>query len=80
MDLEDDEKMGTMGHPDHISFSPLSLVCGRPVYSGRILGGQDAVEGHWPWQVSLHYGQTHICGGSLISDRWILTAAHCLQK
>lgn len=79
MDLED-EKMGTMGHPDHISFSPLSLVCGRPVYSGRIVGGQDAVEGHWPWQVSLHYGQTHICGGSLISDRWILTAAHCLQK
>uniref|UniRef100_G1NXP8 tryptase n=1 Tax=Myotis lucifugus TaxID=59463 RepID=G1NXP8_MYOLU len=58
----------------------LQSVCGRPVYSGRIVGGQDTVEGHWPWQVSLHYGQTHICGGSLISDRWILTAAHCLQK
>uniref|UniRef100_A0A8D1V7I3 tryptase n=2 Tax=Sus scrofa TaxID=9823 RepID=A0A8D1V7I3_PIG len=57
----------------------LLLVCGRPVYSSRIVGGQDAADKRWPWQVSLHLGQTHICGGSLISDRWILTAAHCLH-
>ncbi|KAM9678233.1 serine protease 48-like [Trichechus inunguis] len=75
-------KDGTRGTelPDfHISLSPLSLVCGRPTYTSRIVGGQDAVKGHWPWQVSLRMGQTHICGGSLITEQWILTAAHCLS-
>ncbi|KAL6080836.1 hypothetical protein STEG23_023845 [Scotinomys teguina] len=58
----------------------LQSVCGRPVYPGRIVGGQAAVLGRWPWQVSLQFDQTHICGGSLISDRWVLTAAHCVKR
>ncbi|XP_015859330.2 serine protease 48 [Peromyscus maniculatus bairdii] len=57
----------------------LQSVCGRPVYHGRIVGGQAAALGRWPWQVSLQVDQTHICGGSLISDRWVLTAAHCVK-
>ncbi|XP_049708753.1 serine protease 48 [Elephas maximus indicus] len=70
--------MGPAVHAFLLSLLLGISVCGRPTYRSRIVGGQDAVEGHWPWQVSLRFGQTHICGGSLIAEKWILTAAHCL--
>ncbi|KAJ8250897.1 hypothetical protein GJAV_G00214510 [Gymnothorax javanicus] len=52
-------------------------VCGRPRLNTRIVGGTDAPEGSWPWQASLHKNGSHVCGGSLISNKWVLSATHC---
>ncbi|XP_058061055.1 trypsin epsilon-like [Anopheles bellator] len=45
----------------------------------RIVGGTETSIEAVPYQVSLRYLNRHICGGSIISHSWILTAAHCLE-
>nr|XP_020461904.1 serine protease 33-like [Monopterus albus] len=56
--------------------------CGRPpLVESRIVGGVDATNGAWPWQVDIQTAaEGHICGGSLISDSWVASAAHCFPN
>ncbi|XP_069805149.1 trypsin-like [Dendropsophus ebraccatus] len=52
-----------------------TLVDGRSY--NRIIGGFECKPNSQPWQVSLHYFDQHACGGILIDETWVLTAAHC---
>ncbi|XP_004764376.1 transmembrane protease serine 11B-like [Mustela nigripes] len=58
--------------------------CGRPSNSiipgNRIVNGENALVGAWPWQASMQWKGQHYCGASLISSRWLLSAAHCFAK
>jgi len=47
----------------------------------KIVGGRECFEGEFPWMVSLKSETGHFCGGFVISEKHVLTAAHCfLQK
>uniref|UniRef100_A0A670JD41 Acrosin n=1 Tax=Podarcis muralis TaxID=64176 RepID=A0A670JD41_PODMU len=50
----------------------------------RIVGGSNVLPGTWPWMVSFQVitrkGYVSFCGGSLISPRWVLSAAHLLSR
>ncbi|KAJ8974778.1 hypothetical protein NQ317_002492 [Molorchus minor] len=63
----------------------LSKICGRQTASNdRIVGGTLAGLGEFPWLVMLRYpsnnGLIFGCEGSLISSRYVLTAAHCVDE
>ncbi|XP_028839290.1 transmembrane protease serine 13b [Denticeps clupeoides] len=54
--------------------------CGKSQTTTKIIGGTAAKLGQWPWQVSLRYLGSHTCGGSLVSQDFVITAAHCFPS
>lgn len=47
----------------------------------RIVGGKPADKGEWPWMAALlREGEDQFCGGVLITDQHVLTAAHCVDQ
>ncbi|XP_039736267.1 serine protease 38 [Pteropus medius] len=68
-------------HPERQAVTLSNVVaCGQRHMQGKIVGGVDAPEKKWPWQVSVHYAGLHVCGGSIINEYWILSAAHCFGR
>ncbi|XP_012881416.1 PREDICTED: coagulation factor IX [Dipodomys ordii] len=45
----------------------------------RVVGGADAKPGQFPWQVLLNGKIPAFCGGSIINEKWVVTAAHCIE-
>ncbi|XP_023593589.1 transmembrane protease serine 11C-like [Trichechus manatus latirostris] len=61
----------------------LNTCCGHCTITpsgNKTAGGTDAEEGEWPWQASLQQDKVHRCGATLISNSWLVTAAHCFIK
>ena len=63
-----------LGYGDHL----FPFFTGVRNEDNKITGGTTASISDFPWQVFLIAGSSQ-CGGSIISDTWILTAAHCTK-
>ncbi|XP_068440612.1 coagulation factor IX [Clinocottus analis] len=73
---------------DHLNLTDTEEPTGNPTEprgpregAGRIVGGVLEQPGGSPWQVLLCRSDGYgFCGGTLVSDRWVVSAAHCLEQ
>ena len=70
-----------LSHQTTYSCDPAaSCGCSRKaVPQARIIGGETADTGAWAWTVSILIDSSNLCGGSILSSEWIITAAHCVH-
>ena len=56
------------------------LECGaRPAASPGSGAGLPAQHGDWPWHVSLHREGRHVCDGTLVHTKWVVSTKSCFQ-
>ncbi|KAK3084412.1 hypothetical protein FSP39_013139 [Pinctada imbricata] len=71
--------------PGHqaVHVSCMNNNCGRrstSLISPYIIGGSISYAGQWPWMVAIKSGVNFLCGGALVSEFWVVTAAHCIES
>ncbi|KAM7358778.1 venom protease isoform 1-T2 [Cochliomyia hominivorax] len=64
---------------DTIYATTCSCRCGERNDESRIVGGTTTGVSEYPWMARLSYFNRFYCGGTLINDRYVLTAAHCVK-
>lgn len=72
----------TAGHRAPLPLDAVVAVK-RPRRGGaapRVVGGKPAKPGAWPWVVAIYRDGVFHCGGVILDESWILTAAHCVDK
>ncbi|XP_062547487.1 serine protease filzig [Armigeres subalbatus] len=82
---EEDEDVGEETNETGDDQAPRKILCGqRPLMkSARVVGGKAAKFGEWPWQVLVRESTwlglftKNKCGGVLITNEYVVTAAHC---
>ncbi|KAL4220028.1 Chymotrypsinogen B [Mactra antiquata] len=67
-----------------VAVSAATLYLEKPndpilLQNSRIINGQEATPGEFPHQITLLNNGYHMCGGSVISNGWVLTASHCVD-
>ncbi|XP_061738821.1 transmembrane protease serine 6-like [Nerophis ophidion] len=68
-------------NPDQHRVNMTAECSGQASDGRRIVGGTPvAGAGEWVWQASLQWRGRHVCGGAVISPRWLITAAHCFVE
>merc|ERR1712018_620855 len=70
---------GTLGGSP-IGSGDCGMANGRSATSSYIVGGKEATPHSIPWQVSVQTRSGfHFCGGTIINENYVLTAAHCVK-
>ncbi|XP_050311500.1 trypsin-1 isoform X2 [Anthonomus grandis grandis] len=78
LDFDDDESANSSD--DSGKTRNCTCECGLSNHENRIVGGRPTGVNHYPWIARIVYDGRFQCGASLVSESYVITAAHCVRK